>query len=158
MNRQEQDAIEELFTKLEQVERQAPPRDPEAEALIQRRLTEQPGAAYFMAQTIIVQEQALAAANAQPAQRPEALQQPAADPGRRSPWGAPRGGFFAGAAQTALGVTGGLLLGNAVLGMFGGDEAQAATPEPEPVADDPAPEPEAAADDGGGFFDDFGDW
>ncbi len=36
------------------------------------------------------------------------------------------GGFLAGAAQTAMGVAGGVLLGNAIAGLIGGDEAQAA--------------------------------
>lgn len=36
------------------------------------------------------------------------------------------GGFLAGAAQTAMGVAGGVLLGNAIAGMFAGNEAQAA--------------------------------
>ena len=46
---------------------------------------------------------------------------------------APRagGGFLAGAAQTAMGVAGGMLLTNAVMGMMGGNEAQAAEPQQE---------------------------
>jgi membrane protease subunit (stomatin/prohibitin family) len=51
------------------------------------------------------------------------------------------GGFLAGAAQTAMGVAGGVLLGNAIAGMLGGNEAQAAQPAA------PAPEPEAPVDD-----------
>jgi hypothetical protein len=53
----------------------------------------------------------------------------------QSPWGRtgtgfgqlqPQGsGFLAGAAQTAMGVAGGVLLGNAVAGMFGADKAHA---------------------------------
>jgi uncharacterized protein len=61
------------------------------------------------------------------------------------PQGAP-GGFLAGAAQTAMGVAGGMLLANAVAGMFAG-EAQA--------SEAPA-EPEADMGDAG--FDDDGDW
>ncbi|MCX5495875.1 DUF2076 domain-containing protein [Kaistia dalseonensis] len=78
----------------------------------------------------------------QPQQTPFPQQQ---QPGRG-------GGFLAGAAQTAMGVAGGVLLGNAIGSMFsGGGEAQAAEP-----ASEPAPEPEAAAsEDGGGFFDSF---
>ena len=42
------------------------------------------------------------------------------------PWGQQGGqqrggGFLAGAAQTAMGVAGGVLLGNAIAGMFAGD-------------------------------------
>ena len=48
------------------------------------------------------------------------------------------GGFLAGAAQTAVGVAGGVLLGNAIAGMFAGP-AEAGEPEME----------DAMADDGG---------
>ncbi|WP_312797818.1 DUF2076 domain-containing protein, partial [Tianweitania sp.] len=44
------------------VERQAPQRDAEAERFIQEEITRHPGAPYYMAQTIVVQEQALEAA------------------------------------------------------------------------------------------------
>ena len=70
---------------------------------------------------------------------------PMAQPGRG-------GGFLAGAAQTAMGVAGGVLLGNAIAGMFGGSEAQAAESAPAETA--PA-EDASAADEGGGFFDSF---
>ena len=74
------------------------------------------------------------------------------------------GGFLAGAAQTALGVTGGVLLGNAIAGMLGGHEAKAAEPaadkgtedkDDEDAHEEPQAE-EADSDDGGG--DDFGDF
>ncbi len=144
-------AIEELFQKLSQVESQSGPRDPEAERYIREQLAAQPGAAYYMAQTIIVQEQALAAAQdrIEETQRQGAggssrggplsgifaggrsRQEPRNSGSGRSmesaggPWGsAPRGGgFLAGAAQTAMGVAGGVLLGNMLGGMFSGDEA-----------------------------------
>ena len=45
------------------------------------------------------------------------------------------GGFLAGAAQTALGVTGGVL-GNAIAGMLGGREAKAAEPAADKGGDD----------------------
>jgi hypothetical protein len=74
--------------------------------------------------------------------------------------GAPRtqpsvqgGGFMAGAVQTAMGVAGGVLLGNALAGLFGGEaeaaEPPAAAPE-EPPAFDSAPEDDAGGD---GLFD-----
>jgi membrane protease subunit (stomatin/prohibitin family) len=63
------------------------------------------------------------------------------------------GGFMAGAMQTAMGVAGGMLLANAVSGMFGSDAQAAETPAP---AAEPAPEPEAQVESGGeedgGFF------
>jgi hypothetical protein len=63
--------------------------------------------------------------------------------------GAPGGGFLAGAAQTAVGVAGGVLLGNALAGLFGGGDAQAA--EADAGAED------FSADDGGDFGDIGGD-
>lgn len=183
MNHEDRKAIEDLFGKLAAVERQSSPRDPDAEAFIRERLTHQPGSPYFMAQTIVVQEQALAAANAriaelerQPAHsdeprrgglfgglfggdRPPVRQSPwAAGAGQQVPPAAPArgGGFLAGAAQTAAGVAGGMLIGSALQGMFGGGEAEAATPESTPPNDTPG---DAGDDTGGdgGFFDGFGD-
>lgn len=185
MERNDRQAIEGLFEKLAAVERQAPPRDAEAEAFIRERIAGQPGAPYFMAQTIVVQEQALSAAQA----RIEALEReastrstggglfsglfgdsrpprsgsvpsvgratppPPPGPDARDPAYARRGGggFLAGAAQTAMGVAGGVLLGNAIAGMLSGDEAHAA----EPPAEDPGMD-DAGFDDGGGFDDDLG--
>jgi hypothetical protein len=47
-----------------------------------------------------------------------------------------RGGFLAGAAQTAMGVAGGMLLANAVAGMLAGDaEAGEAPAEEAPELD-----------------------
>ncbi|WP_058556977.1 DUF2076 domain-containing protein [Thiohalocapsa sp. ML1] len=67
------------------------------------------------------------------------------------------GGFMAGAMQTAVGVAGGMLLANAVSGLFSG-EAEAAAPEAAAPAE-PAPEPEAIEpepmEDDGGLFGDF---
>lgn len=62
MDIQERRVIAELFVKLEKVERHGSPRDAEAEAFIQEQVSRQPGAPYYMAQTILVQEQALEAA------------------------------------------------------------------------------------------------
>ncbi len=70
-----------------------------------------------------------------------------------SPWNSGRpsgGGFMAGAAQTTMGVAGGVLLGNAIGGMFAGP-AEAA----EAAVDEYMPEEDAAFDDGG--YDDGGD-
>lgn len=157
MDTNDRRAIEDLFEKLAGVGRQGQERDPEAEAFIQTRMERQPGAAYYMAQTIVVQEQALERMQA----RVEALEsevqrarsggglfgslfgggrpstpQPQPRTYHRSPWGSGAGhhpaarhgggGFLAGAAQTAVGVAGGVLLGNALADMFAGDEAGAA--------------------------------
>ncbi len=74
MDRNDQQAIESLFEKLANVERQSPPRDAEAETYIREQVARQPGAPYYMAQTIVVQEQAL---NAAQARIEELEQQPA---------------------------------------------------------------------------------
>jgi uncharacterized protein len=187
MNHQERQVIESLFTRLNEVERKAPARDAEADTFIQERIRQQPGAPYFMAQTIVMQEYALQQAQQQieelerrAAQRPAGgglfsslfgggqnssssgtsvvagprtiasganatLQPP---PGRG-------GGFLAGAAQTAMGVAGGVLLGNAVAGMFGGNEAKAA--EPAQGNDEEAASNEEGDEGSGSFDSDFGD-
>ncbi len=60
-----------------------------------------------------------------PLGRPEPLRPPGqGQPGMMGGRGG--GGFLAGAAQTAMGVAGGVLLGNAIAGMFDGNEAHAA--------------------------------
>ena len=159
MDNQDRQAIEELFVRLSEVERQAPPRDPEAERFIRDRISRQPAAPYLMAQTIVVQEHAL-----QEAQRriqeleqrrtgivPSVPRARASAPETMPPAQGGRGGFLAGAAQTAMGVAGGFLLGNFIAGMLGGNEAQAAETSPEPDQDS---EIDADADQGdGGFFD-----
>ena len=158
MDRHDQQAIENLFVKLAKVERQSPPRDADAEAFIREQLARQPHAPYYMAQTIVVQEQALNAAQTrieelerEVGSRPSGglISRIFGDTGEppRSTGSVPRvgrseqepfqqtpltrggGGFLAGAAQTAMGVAGGVLLGNMIAGMFGSDKAQAAEPE-----------------------------
>src|SRR5690606_33004581 len=193
MDQNDRQAIERLFDRLAQAERDLPPRDPEAESLIGERLARNPGAAYYMAQTVVVQEQALEAAQARIAEleaqlarapasggfvgalfgggraqrqraqgrpvRPQAMQQPRAGH-RPGPWGGtPQrsggSGFLAGAAQTAMGVAGGVLLGNAIAGMLAPDAAEAAEGMAEDLGADPAAfDPAAGLDDMGGF-DDF---
>ena len=59
MNANDRQAIEALFERLGEVERRSPPRDKEAEAFIGARIARQPAAPYYMAQTIVVQQQAL---------------------------------------------------------------------------------------------------
>jgi hypothetical protein len=234
MDTRDREAIETLFSKLGEVERQAGPRDAEAERFIADSLGRQPGAPYYMAQTIVMQDLALAnqqkrieeleratQGGASPIEaeerepeggmlsrilgsgsRPRSVPsvggaspgaarpgsawggaagqslnnapsaQGAAQQGRGFGGGMGGGGFLAGAAQTAMGVAGGLLLGNALGSLFsGGDEAKAAdaTPAAEPAdtaadtADqgtaDQGQEPElqdASADDGGWFGGDDG--
>ncbi len=166
MDTNDRQAINGLFSKLAQVEQQMPRRDADAERAITEAIARQPGAPYYMAQTIVVQEHALTTAQARIAQLEadlsdarqagqgggflsglfgggaSAARRPAAAP-RALPQGAP-GGFLAGAAQTAMGVAGGVLLANAVAGMFASDAAAAEAPA-EPDASDAG-------------FEDEGDW
>ena len=191
MDHNDRQAIEGLFGKLGQAAQAQPHRDPEAEALINGLIAR---AAYYLAQTVMVQEQALNAAQdhiqqlqhqPQPQQgggllgrlfgggQPQAprpmAQRPQSSPygqqgyGQQghgqapqggSPWNSGRpagggGGFMAGAAQTAMGVAGGVLLGNAIGGMFAGDASAAEAPIEEPM-DDEAGYDDAGYDDGGG--------
>jgi hypothetical protein len=181
MDRQDRQAIESLFAKLDTVEHQSPPRDADAEDFIGEQLARLPHAPYYMAQTIVVQEQALNAAQARieelerevGARRSGGLvsnifgsrSQPL-----RSTGSVPRvgrsettpfqqtpptrgGGFLAGAAQTAMGVAGGVLLGNMIAGMFGTDKAQAAEPQADNAPADSGDAEDASADTG---LDDMG--
>lgn len=60
MTPEERTLLSDLFTHLREVENQ--PRDPEAERFIQQMIQGQPAAAYYMAQSVLVQQQALTAA------------------------------------------------------------------------------------------------
>jgi hypothetical protein len=188
MDHQDRQAIDQLFGKIAQVEGQAGAPDTQAAEFIRSQIARQPNAPYYMAQTIVVQEQALNAAQGriqqlehelasrpaggggflsglfgggQPRPQPHQPYQPQPmhgmpphmAPGMGGMMGGMAqqrggGGFLAGAAQTAMGVAGGVLLGNMIAGAFsGGDEAKA--------ADAGQAEPQqAAAEDPGG--DDFG--
>ena len=62
MDQNERGIIDDLFDRLRRAEGQSEPRDPEAEALIARHVAAQPAAPYYMAQAIVVQQEALARA------------------------------------------------------------------------------------------------
>jgi hypothetical protein len=192
MDHQDRQAIEQLFGKFAQVEGQAGAPDAQTADFIRAQIARQPNAPYYMAQTIVVQEQALSAAQGRIQQleqelasrpaggggflsglfgggqaRPQPHQsyqpqpmhgmQPHMAPGMggMAPGMggmAPRGGggFLAGAAQTAMGVAGGVLIGNMIADAFsGGDEAKAAN------AGQAEPQ-QAAAEDFGDAGGDFG--
>ncbi|WP_435166039.1 DUF2076 domain-containing protein [Falsirhodobacter sp. 1013] len=186
MNHEDRSAIDTLFANLATVERQMPQRDAEAERVIRDALNRHPAASYYMAQTVIMQQKALEAAQkrieeleAKPAHDARPHDEPARRGGfmsgfgggsvprvsRTSPFQNPSrspfqnqggggGGFLAGAAQTAMGVAGGVLLGNAIAGMFGGHAMAGESPEEAPQ-DDPAPaEDETDADTGSDWGDD----
>jgi hypothetical protein len=132
MDRDDRNAIANLFERLREVERRNPRRDAQAEAFIREQIAAQPSAPYYLAQTVVVQQQALEAAQ----ERIAGLEAQGGGGGRgfrpgyddrAQPWGVGGGGFLAGAAQTAMGVAGGVLLGNMIAGaLFGGNDAQAA--------------------------------
>lgn len=168
MDQSDRQVIENLFVKLSQVEQQNPSRDATSEHFIAGSIARQPAAPYYMAQTIVVQEQALKSAEAKIKQLEADLQSARQQPqpqkqspfarGGAGPWGASTqqntsartgGGFLAGAAQTAMGVAGGMLLGNAIAGMFGGG-AHAAEPAPQDLPpEEPAYDDPGVADDSG---------
>lgn len=66
------------------------------------------------------------------------------------------GGFLAGAAQTAMGVAGGVIVGNMLMNAFGGDQAQAQTAV-DSGGQDAQPQ-DAGGDYGGDDFGDVGDF
>ncbi|HET7718120.1 MAG TPA: DUF2076 domain-containing protein [Bauldia sp.] len=175
MNDDDRAAILDLFRRLREVEGRSGPRDPEAEALIRSAIASQPGAPYYMAQTIIVQNAALREAERRIAELESRGEErgglfgglfgsgggrssvPPAGRRREEPAFAGRGesgGFLAGAAQTALGVAGGVLIGNMIAGaMFGGD---ASAEEAPPEQETPEEEMDADSDFGGDLGGDFG--
>jgi hypothetical protein len=65
MQNEEQQLIDNLFSRLKQAETQSGPRDAGAEQLIKQHLQNQPGAPYYMSQAILIQEAALKKLNAQ---------------------------------------------------------------------------------------------
>jgi hypothetical protein len=186
LNPEDRRAIEGLFARLEEVESRTPDRDAEAEQLIRDEIARQPGAPYYLAQTVLVQEHALQVAE----QRIQELEAQASrgrrgglfgglfDDGRearrevpqqrsnaRGPWErndgynnqrGQGGGFLAGAAQTALGVTGGLLLGSAIGSLLGAgaaqaDEGQQDNADQQDSGADQSDNDFGGGDDGGGF-------
>jgi uncharacterized protein len=181
MDSTERQVIDELFAKIRRAEGQSGPRDAEAEARIRQHVAQQPASPYYMAQAIIIQEQALAAANARIEQlerqlsdrpaggflgglfgaggsRPLPAQPSSADgwDPRVAAYANPRhgrgGGFLAGAMQTAIGVAGGVLLGSAIASMFAPDPAAAADEPPVEGAPD---DPDLGGFDEGGFDESF---
>ena len=175
MDENERQIIDGLFDKLQQAEQKTGPRDAEAEGLIGQRVGRQPAAPYYMAQAILVQEQALQAANERIGQLEQELQQRPAGSGflgglfgggevpatqtsaaqQRLRDYQQRGGsgFLGGAMQTALGVAGGVMLGNLLMGAFTGDEAVASEPGMDGIGGEAPPE-----EDPGMGFDDPGDF
>ena len=114
MDYNDRQAIERLFANLGDVERQSASRDHEAEQFITQRIASQPGAPYFMAQTIVVQEQALEMAENRIAELEHALNTQPRQGG---------GGFFA--------------------SLFGSGQSPQPVPRQQPYTMGRQPEPEA---------------
>ncbi|HEF4761130.1 TPA: DUF2076 domain-containing protein [Pseudomonas putida] len=79
MNSEEQTLIDGLFSRLQQAETEAAPRDAQAEARIKEHLARQPAAGYFMTQAILVQEAAIKRLDEQNKQLNAQIQQLQAD-------------------------------------------------------------------------------
>jgi hypothetical protein len=158
MDTNERRIIDDLFERLRGAEAQSGARDPDAEALIGRHVAAQPAASYYMAQAIVVQQEALARGHSRIQELERALAERRSGGflsglfGGEETHGGPSrgdrtsgvfgrqaqtgtgGGFLAGAMQTALGVAGGFLIADAISGLFAPDEA-AAAPEAAPGED-----------------------
>jgi len=173
MDPNERRIIDDLFGRLGEAERRAAPRDSEAERLIQGHLGRQPAAPYYMAQAIVAQQEALASAQARLEQLERELNErpavgglfgggesaaprsptpphggPRPSVAGQGPWSRPHGqggGFLAGAAQTAMGVAGGMLVANALAGLLTPDQALAAEPG---IDEDPSGGADTGAEEG----------
>jgi hypothetical protein len=144
VNRQDQQAIDDLFQHLNQTAAQAGPPDAEADARIRQHIKQGPPTlVYQMAQTLVGQQAALRQLRAQVADlqrqaqqggRPAGFGRPGWGGGQpgyggygppfQQPYGYQRSGgsgFLAGAGQIALGVGGGILAAEALSDLFGGD-------------------------------------
>jgi hypothetical protein len=181
MDANERSIIDDLFERLRKAEAQSDARDPDAEALIRDHVAAQPGAPYYMAQAIVVQQEALGRAQSRlqdlerqlAERRPGGFlsglfgdeERPSAGAPLRGDQGAggleryrqSGGGFLAGAMQTALGVAGGFLIADALTGLFAPDPAAAGSPgaDPAPAEEDPfgGDDPGLADETPGGDFD-----
>ena len=167
LTREDRQAIDGLFDRLREAERRGGPRDTEAEAYIRQKMAGQAGAAYYLAQTVVVQQEALKEAE----RRMEEFERNGRQVDRRrGPWdrepaeddrrqygggGFGGGGFLAGAAQTALGVAGGVMLGSLIGSIFTSGAANAGEVDTSAANDSSTegndPGADAGADDGGGF-------
>ena len=92
MQSEEQRLIDGLFDRLKQAESQSSTRDAAAEQRIAQHLSQQPGAAYYMAQTILIQEAAMKQLNG----KIQALEAQVAELEQKSRQQQSSGGFLAG--------------------------------------------------------------
>ncbi|MBU4682298.1 DUF2076 domain-containing protein [Cedecea davisae] len=92
MQSEEQRLIDGLFDRLKQAESQSSTRDAAAEQRIAQHLSQQPGAAYYMTQTILIQEAAMKQLNG----KMQALEAQVAELEQKSRQQQSSGGFLAG--------------------------------------------------------------
>lgn len=101
MNSEEQTLIDGLFTRLQQAEMDAAPRDVQAQERINQHLARQPAAAYYMTQAILVQEAALKQLDQQNKQLQAELEQARAAPAPAPASGGFLSGMFGGGNRPA---------------------------------------------------------
>lgn len=170
MNIVDRQAIEDLFRRLRDAEKEGGPRDPEAEELIAKLVSRQPAAAYYLAQTVLVQQWALNSAH----DKIEALERRGGgllsaifggrpSPGPSGKTAVPPGlgqtattGFLATASNTALGVAGGFILADMLAHGNFSDQALASSFNPPEAASSGDAGGAAAGGFGGDFGGDFG--
>lgn len=166
LTREDRNAIDGLFERLAEAEQRSGPRDAEAEAYIRSKIAAHPSAPYYLAQTVVVQQEALNEAE----RRMEQLERngrqvehrrgpwdraPEQDDRRQNAGGFGGGGFLAGAAQTAMGVAGGMMLGSLIGSIFSSGAANAGEYDSSTAEDSGAEGTDqgvdSGGDDGGGF-------
>ena len=101
MYSQEHQLIEGLFSRLKQAESQTGPRDAAAEQLIKEHLQQQPGAPYYMAQAILIQEAAMKKLNDRISELENRLAQQQQQPQQQSSGGFLSSLFGGGSRQQA---------------------------------------------------------
>lgn len=150
MNIVDRQAIEDLFARLKDAEKNGGERDPEAEELIARLVERQPAVAYYLAQTVLVQQWALNTAHdridALERRREGGLLSALFGSRRKAPRekdasGLPPSlgqtattGFLATASNTALGVAGGFVLADMLAQGNFSDQSLAASVNPPAAA------------------------
>ena len=149
MQENERQLIDKLFGQLREAAAQTTNRDLEADRYIRQIVQQQPELLYNMVQTLILQQKALqnAKAQAESLQREKGAKQA---PTTAQPHQPSQGSsFLAGAAETAVGVAGGMFLADAVGSLFDSVDYDIAAD----AVDDAY---EAGLDDAADLDDDFG--
>jgi uncharacterized protein len=155
MDSRDRDAISDLFRKLKDVETQAGPRDAEAERLIADETRRLPGASYYMAQTIVMQDMALNAKQREIDELKRRVEQGAADRDRPGEGGGFLSRVFGGGGSGEPSADRGPAPGRG--GPWGGGQQAAPQRYAQPTPyDQPQYAPPPYAQQGGGFGRGFG--